>query len=142
MGKKENEDAIRRFNTEIWSEGDMDTIDELIDPNFAFILPFTRTDTIDEFKGMVTRNHLVFEGLTYVPNDIVADDTKAACWWTLSGKHVGIWRNVPASNTDVSIDGVTFFWFSPEGKLVRAIVENDVMDLMRQVNGIKMLYEG
>jgi steroid delta-isomerase-like uncharacterized protein len=142
MGKKENEDAIRRFMTEIWSKGDMDTIDELIDPKFAFILAFTRTDTIDGFKGMVNRNRAVFEHLTYVPNDIVADDGKAACWWTMSSKHIGPWRNVPASNKDVAIDGVTFFWFSPEGKLVRAVVENDVMGLMRQINGIKMLYEG
>lgn len=142
MGKKENEDAIRRFMTEIWSKGDMDTIDELIDPNFAFILAFTRTDTIDGFKGMVTRNRIAFEGLTYVANDIVADDTKAASWWTMSSKHVGTWRNVPGSNKDVTIDGVTFFWFSPEGKLVKAIVENDVMGLMRQIDGIKLLYEG
>lgn len=142
MGKKENEDAIRRFMTEIWSKGDMDTIDELIDPKFAFILAFTRTDTIEGFKGMVNRNRAVFEGLTYVSNDIVADDTKAASWWTMTSKHIGTWRNVPASNKDVSIDGVTFFWFSPEGKLVKAVVENDVMGLMRQINGIKLLYEG
>ncbi|MDR3575259.1 MAG: ester cyclase [Anaerolineaceae bacterium] len=141
MGKKENENAIRRFMTEIWSKGDMNTIDELIDPNFAFILAFTRTDTIEGFKRMVSINREAFQGLTYVPNDIVADDTKAACWWTMSSKHVGTWRNVPGSNKDVSIDGVTFFWFSPQGKLAKAVVENDVMGLMRQINGIKLLYE-
>ncbi len=141
MGKKENEDAIRRFMTEIWSKGDMNTIDEIIDPNFAFILAFARTDTIDGFKKMVNVNRNVFEHLTYVPNDIVADDGKAACWWTMSSKHIGTWRNVPGSNKDVTIDGVTFFWFSPQGKLVKAVVENDVMGLMRQINGIKMLYE-
>ena len=142
MGKKENEDAMRRFMTEIWSKGDMNTIDELIDPNFAFILAFTRTDTVDAFKGMVTRNRATFEGLTYVANDIVADDTKGACWWTLRGKHVGTWLNVPGSNKNVSIDGVTFFWFSPEGKMMQAVVENDVMGLMRQINGVKLVYEG
>jgi steroid delta-isomerase-like uncharacterized protein len=141
MGKKENEDAIRRFMTEIWSKGDMATIDELIDPKFAFILAFTRTDTIEGFKNMVNRNRAVFQNLTYVPNDIVADDAKAACWWTMSSKHIGTWRNVPGSNKDVTIDGVTFFWFSPQGKLLRAVVENDVMGLMHQINGIKMLYE-
>lgn len=141
MGKKENEDAIRRFMTEIWSKGDMNTIDEIIDPNFAFILAFTRTDTIDGFKGMVTKNRVAFQNLTYIPNDIIADDDKAACWWTMTSKHVGTWRNVPGTNKDVAIDGVTFFWFSPEGKLAKAVVENDVMGLMRQINGIKMVYE-
>ena len=119
----------------------MNTIDEIIDPNFAFILAFTRTDTIDGFKGMVTKNRVAFQNLTYIPNDIVADDNRAACWWTMTSKHVGTWRNVPGTNKDVAIDGVTFFWFSPEGKLAKAVVENDVMGLMRQINGIKMVYE-
>jgi hypothetical protein len=63
-----------------------------------------------------------------VPNDVVADDDKGACWWTMSSKHVGTWRNVPGTDRkDVSIDGVTFFWFTPEGQVrQRAIVENDV----------------
>ena len=142
MGKRENEDAMRRFMSEIWSKGDMAAIDELIDPNFAFILAFTRTDTVEAFRQMVIRNRIAFEGLTYVPNDVVADDTKGACWWTMSSKHVGAWRNVPGSNKDVSIQGVTFFWFSPGGKFKQAIVQNDVMGLMRQIDGIKMLYEG
>ena len=142
MGKQHNEEAMRRFMSEIWSKGDMETLDELIDPNFAFILAFTRTDDIEGFRQMVIRNRIAFEGLTYVPNDVVADDEKGACWWTMSSKHVGAWRNVPGSNKDVSIQGVTFFWFTPEGKFKQAIVQNDVMGLMRQINGIKMLYEG
>jgi steroid delta-isomerase-like uncharacterized protein len=141
MGKRENEESMRRFMSEIWSKGDMAVIDELIDPNFAFILAFTRTDTIDGFRQMVVRNREVFEGLTYVPNDVVADDTKGACWWTMSSRHVGTWRNVPASNEDVSIDGVTFFWFTPEGRFARAVVENDVLGLMRQIGGVELPYE-
>ena len=141
MPKAENEDAMRRFMTEIWSKGDMNTIDELIDPHFNFILAFAKFDTIDGFKTLVTNNRNVFEGLTYVPNDVVADDTKGACWWTMSSKHIGTWRKVPGSNKDVSIEGVTFFWFSPEGKMIKAVVENDVMGLMRQIGGVTMVYD-
>ncbi len=119
----------------------MNTIDEILDPNFAFILAFTHTDTIDAFKKMVALNRNVFEGLTYIPNDIVVNENKAASWWTMCAKHIGTWRHVPGSNKDVAIDGVTFFWFSPEGKLAKAVVENDVLGLMRQIDGVKMVYE-
>lgn len=141
MGKLENETAMRRFMSEIWSRGDMEALDELIDPSFAFILAFARTDTIEGFRQMVKRNREVFEGLTYVANDVVADDTKGACWWTMTSKHVGTWRNVPGSQKDVSIDGVTFFWFTPEGKFHKAVVENDVLGLMRQIGGVTLPYE-
>ena len=141
MGKEHNEEAMRRFMSEIWSKGDMDAIDELIAPDFAFILAFARTDTIDAFKQLVTRNREVFQGLTYVPNDVVADDEKGACWWTMSSRHVGTWRHVPASNEDVSIEGVTFFWFSPEGQFRKAVAHNDVLGLMRQIGGVELPYE-
>jgi steroid delta-isomerase-like uncharacterized protein len=142
MGKRENETSLRRFMTDIWSQGDMAAIDELIDPAFAFILAFTRTDTREAFRDMVLRNRVAFEGLTYVPNEVVADDAKGACWWTMRSRHVAPWRNVPASNRDVSIDGVTFFWFTPEGRFERAVVHNDVLGLMRQIGGVEMRYEG
>jgi steroid delta-isomerase-like uncharacterized protein len=141
MGKAENERAMRRFMSEIWSRGDMDALDELIAPDFAFVLAFARTDTIEGFRQMVKRNREVFEGLTYVANDVVADDTKGACWWTMTSKHVGTWRNVPASHKDVSIEGVTFFWFTPEGQFQRAVVENDVLGLLRQIGGATLPYE-
>ena len=141
MGKQKNEETLRRFMTEIWSKGDMDVIDETIDPHFNFILAFAKFDTIDAFKKLVINNRTVFEGLTYVPNDVVADETKGAVWWTMTSKHVGAWRHVPGSNKDVRIEGVTFFWFSPEGKLTKAVVENDVMGLMQQIGGVKLVYE-
>ena len=141
LGKIENETTIRRFFDDIWSKGDTNAIDELIDLDFKFVLAFAKFDTRDAFKKLVENNRNVFENLTYVPNDIVADETKGAGWWTMSSKHVGTWRHVPASNKQVSIEGVSFFWFTPEGKLAKAVVENDVMGLMRQIGGVTMPYE-
>jgi steroid delta-isomerase-like uncharacterized protein len=138
----DNEATVRRFYNEIWSQGNLATVDETFDPNFAFILTFTRTDTIEGFKQLVNINRVAFENLTYVPNEVVADDSKAAAWWTMSAKHVGTWRNVPASNKHASIQGLTFFWFTPEGKLKQAVVQNDFVGLMRQIGGIKTIVEG
>ena len=104
LGKQKNEETLRRFMTEIWSKGDMDVIDETIDPHFNFILAFAKFDTTDAFKKLVINNRTVFEGLTYVPNDVVADETKGAVWWTMTSKHVGAWRHVPGSNKDVRIE--------------------------------------
>jgi steroid delta-isomerase-like uncharacterized protein len=136
-----NAETLRRWCTEIWSKGDMEAIDELVDPKFSFILAFMHTDDRDSFKKLVAYNRTVFENLTYIPNDLLADESKGAAWWTMTSKHVGTWRHVPGSNKDVSIEGLTFFWFSPEGKLLKAIVENDVMGLMRQIDGVKLIYE-
>jgi steroid delta-isomerase-like uncharacterized protein len=138
---EQNETTLRRYYTEVWSQGNLETADEILEPDFSFILAFTRTDTLDAFKNLLTYNRGVFENLTYVPNDIVATETKGAAWWTMSSKHVDTWRNVPGSNKNVSIEGISFTWFSPAGKLQKMVVHNDVLGLMRQIGGVQMLYD-
>jgi steroid delta-isomerase-like uncharacterized protein len=138
---KDKVESIRRWCDVIWSQGDVQTMDELLDPNFSFVLAFMHTDTLEAFKKLVAYNRTVFENLTYKCNDAVADGLKGACWWTMTSRHVGEWRHIPGSNKLVSIEGVTFFWFSEEGKFTKAIVENDVLGLMRQIGGVTLPYE-
>ena len=135
MGANENRIAVRRFLDDIWSKGDMDAVDELLDPNFAFILAFMRTDGVEAFKNLVHANRTAFENLTYVaaPGDVVAEDDKAAAYWTMSAKHVGTWAGIEATNVDVSIEGMTFFRIGADGKIIDARVQNDVRGLRRQL---------
>ena len=135
MGANENRIAVRRFLDDIWSKGDMDAIDELLDPNFAFILAFMRTDGVEAFKNLVHANRTAFENLTYVaaPGDVVAEDDKAAAYWTMSAKHVGTWAGIEATNVNVSIEGMTFFRIGADGKITDARVQNDVRGLRRQL---------
>ena len=135
MGANENRIAVRRFLDDIWSKGDMAAIDELLDPDFAFILAFMRTDGIEGFKNLVHANRTAFENLTYVaaPGDVVAEDDKAAAYWTMSAKHVGTWAGIEATNVDVSIEGMTFFRIGADGKITDARVQNDVRGLRRQL---------
>jgi len=127
----------------VWSKGDIEVSERIVDPNFQFILAFAHLDGRDAFLGLVERNRHIFENLTYSvePGDIIAEDMKAAAFWAMHAKQIGTWRNVPASNKDVAISGMTFFRFNEAGKLIEARVQNDVMSLMTQINGIKKLYD-
>jgi len=140
---EENTKTVREFMELVWSKGEIEVAERIVDPNFQFILAFAHLDGREAFLGLVNRNRGVFENLTYTvaPDDIVAEELKAATFWTMSSKHIGTWRNVPASNKDVAIQGMTFFRFNDEGKLIEARVQNDVMSLMTQIGGIKKLYD-
>ncbi|NML64402.1 ester cyclase [Hymenobacter sp. RP-2-7] len=141
---EENTEHIQRFFDEIWSAGNMETVDELCDPQFQFILAFAHLDGREAFKNLVRNNRRIFENLTYktTPDDIVTTDLKGAAFWNMSTtKHSDTWRNVPASNNPVAIKGMTFFRFNEDGKFTEARVQNDVISMMKQINGIKMLYD-
>ncbi|WP_426061843.1 ester cyclase [Hymenobacter sp. B1770] len=141
---QQNTDYILRFFSEIWSKGSMETADEILDSKFQFILAFAHLDGLDAFKGLVKNNRNIFENLTYTstPDDVVTDGSlKGAAFWNMSTtKHQDAWRNVPASGKPVAIKGITFFRFGNDGKLTEARVQNDVLSMMKQIDGIKMLY--
>ena len=122
-----NADTITRFFHEIWTEGKLETADEICTPDFQFILAFAHLDGRDAYKT--------------VPEDIVVSADKGAAFWNMSTtKHQDTWRNVPASGNPVAIKGLTFFRFNDAGQLTEARVQNDVMSMMKQINGIQMLY--
>jgi steroid delta-isomerase-like uncharacterized protein len=135
MSVESNRDAARRFLEDVWSKGDMKAVDEILSPDFAFILSFMRTQGRDEFKAVVERNRNAFRGLTYTMLDVVADEEKAATYWRMNSTHVGTWRNIPPTNKDVSIEGITFYKFS-DGKISEVKVQNDVFGLMKQLGAV------
>jgi len=141
---QENEKKIRAFYKEIWSEGDMEVVDQILAPDFNFILAFLHVKDRESFKKLVQYNRQIFENLVYhvddQEGDIVANDKKGAGCWRMTSKHVGTWRNVPPSNKDVEINGMGFFKFSPEGLITEVRVQNDVIGLMVQIDGVKYLY--
>lgn len=140
---EQNTKTVREFMELVWSKGDVAVAERIVDPNFQFILAFAHLDGRDAFMGLVDRNRHIFENLTYSvePDDIVAEERKAAVFWRMDSKHIGTWRNVPASNKVVWIYGMSFFRFNEAGKLTECRVQNDVMSLMNQIGGIKKLYD-
>jgi steroid delta-isomerase-like uncharacterized protein len=125
-------ESARLFLEEVWSKGNVDVANKILDPDFKFILAFTTVNGLKDFLALVQRNRTVFQDLTYKPTDIVADDDMAAAYWKMSARHIGTWRMVPASNKDVGIEGMSLFKFR-NGKIVEIKVQNDVFGLLRQM---------
>jgi steroid delta-isomerase-like uncharacterized protein len=132
-----NRRLVRRFMEDIWSRGDPQAINECLTDDFTFELSFTTVRGIPDFTAMVERNRLAFRNLTYRVDDTVAEETKAAVFWTMTSTHVGTWREVEGTNRDVSIRGMTVFYIR-EGRIYEAYVENDVLGLMTQIGGVVM----
>ncbi|BAZ47622.1 hypothetical protein NIES4103_02240 [Nostoc sp. NIES-4103] len=130
-----NRAAARRFLEDIWSQGDLTAVEEILSPDFAFILSFMTTQGTDAFKNLVVRNREAFRNLTYIVEDVVAGEDEAAAYWRMESTHVGTWRNIEPTGKQVSIHGLTYYKFS-NGKIVEAKVQNDVLGLMQQLDAV------
>jgi len=136
--KQEAIAAINRWFEDIWSKGDMQACDEVLDPNLKFILSFNQTEDLDQFKRLLTTNRNAFENLTYWPLEIVVDGNVASAHWRMStSKHRAPWNGVEPSGKEASIRGMSFFHFGNDGKMVEIIVLSDLYSLMSQIGGIK-----
>ena len=48
--RDERETKVRRFYDDVWSQGDMDAADEILDPGFRFILTFLTIEDRGEVR--------------------------------------------------------------------------------------------
>ena len=122
-----------QFLADVWTKGDEAVARRILHPDFKFILAFTSLNGIEDFLALVKRNRTIFENLTYVPTDIVADEGGAAAYWQMSTtKNIGAWRGVPASGKPVAIQGISWYKFK-DGKIVELRVQNDVFSMLQQL---------
>jgi predicted ester cyclase len=129
--------AITSWFDDIWSRGDMQAVDDVLDANLDFILTFNQTHGLDQFKRLLTINRTAFENLVYRGDEIVVDGNTGAAYWTMyTTKHRAPWNNVEPSGKEASIHGMSIFHFA-NGKIVEIKVISDLYGLMRQIGGIK-----
>ena len=145
MSLEENKALAYRFLDDIWSQGKLEVSNEILAPNFVFLLgvPPYKVDGPASFNQLVTRNRNAFQGLTYTADKeaTVAEVDKVVTPWKMTGKHVGTWAGYTASNKDVAIEGMTHYRIA-NGKIVTAKVQNEALSLIRQCGGIPPAGEG
>jgi steroid delta-isomerase-like uncharacterized protein len=131
--------AVQRWFKDIWSRGDMQAVDEVLAPDLQFILSFNQVNGREGFKRLLEANREAFENLTYSADDedIVAEEDVAAAFWTMhTDRHRGTWQNVPPSDKEASIHGMSIFKFR-DGQIREIRVISDFYGLMTQIGGIK-----
>jgi predicted ester cyclase len=137
--KQEAAAAVQRWFNDIWSRGDLQACNEVLDQNLEFILSFNQTHGLDAFKRLLEINRTAFENLHYWADDddIVADENKAAAYWTMhTDKHRAKWSGVEPSGKEATIHGMSLFRFA-NGKIVEIHVISDLYGLMEQIGGLK-----
>ncbi len=129
--------AVKRWFDDIWSKQDMQAVDELLVPEFAYVLSLLQTRGRDTFKRIRETNHGAFEHLPYVAGEIIVDgNTTAARRRMHTTKHWATWNNVEAIGNTASISGMPFFAFA-NCRMTGGKIRSDVYSLMRQLDAIK-----
>src|SRR5215204_2621238 len=102
--------VIRRLIEEVYNEGNLDVVDELMAPDiFDHAAVPEHQHGIDGFKHVMEWVREFSSDVHYNIDDIIAEGEKVAVRMTQSGTHTGTVRGIPPTGKSFSVDYVRWF---------------------------------
>ena len=114
-----NQANLKRYIEEVWNNGNLTLIDELV--STTYVIHHDPGDpwegqTLDheELKKRVLYSRNAFPDLHFAINEFVPGENKVAISWFLTGTHKGDLARVPASGQKIKISGMTIYYFDDD----------------------------
>ena len=128
-----NKALVSRLFTEVFNQGNLEVIDELVAPEFvhhtAGAIDATGPEGYKELIGML---RVAFPDLNVVIEDMIAEGDIITTRQTYTGTHKGNLMNIPPTDVEVVFTGIGIFRIV-DGKITKVWTEYDVLGLMLQL---------
>ena len=128
----ENEAVVRRFMTELWSEGDLDVAEEVVAGDHVHLVGDDVLRGPEEVKGAVVGLRAAFPDLNFEIDDLISDGDRVVLRWTATGTHEGTFADVAPTGRQVTWIGCDWFRLRA-GQLTEAFVVADGGALYEQL---------
>ena len=134
MSIKDNKAIIRRYFDEVFNQGNMEVVDELVARDVSGQdAAIDETRTIEDLKEVVVLFHTAFPDARYVIHDLIAEGDRVVARWSLTGTHRGTYLDVSPTEKRVILNGIIIYRLE-DGKIVEYWGEIDHLGLMRQLS--------
>ena len=137
MSTEENKAIVRRINDEVWSEGHLDVIDELIADDFVATVVGAPEQIRGPqgFREFVVMYRTAFPDLRITVDEQFAEGETVITRWTATGTNEGELMGMPATGKQVTTAGININRISG-GKLVEGWGLFDQLGLLQQIGAV------
>ena len=138
MPATENIALMKRWFEEIWNQGRMETVRELLDENaigFGQAGHETEIHGPEGFIAFAQALRAAFPDIKTTIEDMFGSDDHVAVRWSADMTHTGAGLGIPPSNRKVHVTGMTMVRFA-NGKIVAGWDNWDQLALMRQIGAV------
>jgi steroid delta-isomerase-like uncharacterized protein len=107
-----NRRLIQRYFNEVWNEGRLDVLDELLTPdyiNHSPGIPNPRPGPAD-LKPIVTAMRAGIPDLHYTILDLVVAEDKVAAYVRMTGTHRGVFFGMPPTGQSIDVRQMQIEW--------------------------------
>ena len=137
MSTEENKAIVRRVNDEVWSEGHLDVIDELIADEFIATVVGAPEQIRGPqgFREFVVMYRTAFPDLRITVDEQFAEGETVITRWTATGTNEGELMGMPATGKQATTAGININRISG-GKLVEGWGLFDQLGLLQQIGAV------
>lgn len=136
MTTHEIKQLTRQAFDQVWNEGNLDILDDLMQDDDVFhVASWGEVRGPDGFRDFVSAFRSAFPDFRITIEDQIAEGDQVATRWTWRGTHRGEFRGVEPTNERVTVTGITMGRVSDE-KRGESWIEADVFGLYRQLGAI------
>lgn len=131
-----NQRVIARYFNEVWNEGQVDLLDELLTPdyvNHSSSIPDPRPGPAD-VKAIVRMMREGIPDLHYEVLDLVASPDRVAVHTRVTGTHTGTLFGMAPGGNRIDVRQMQVEWFR-DGRICQHWRITDEVRLMRQLRG-------
>jgi steroid delta-isomerase-like uncharacterized protein len=135
---EQNKALSRRTFEEVWNQGNLGAINELVGPDSTF---YDANVPGGKFNGPAGMTQFVqiyrgaFPDVRFTVNDQIAEGDQVCTRWTATGTHKGDLMGIAPTNKFATISGVDIERYK-DGKVVEAWASYDMLGLLQQVGAV------
>lgn len=133
----ENRETVARIAEEVWNQGNLDVVDEIMTAESVAYLP--GIDPIhgpSEYKDQVRRYHGAFPDFHVEITDLFGDGDRVVAQYVMTGTNDGPLEGgpmeIPATGNSVEIDGIVVVHFE-DGTPVEEYNRSDSLKMLGQL---------
>lgn len=130
-----NARLVRRYFEEVWNQGRVDVLDELLSPTYINHTPSTPNPVPGPagLKPIVLALRGAFPNLHYRIQDIITTDNRAVARVIMTGTHEGDLFGLPPTGRKVEVDQINIEEIGADGRIVEHWRVTDELTLMKQL---------
>jgi steroid delta-isomerase-like uncharacterized protein len=132
MSTEENKGLLRRLFEEVWNQGNLATVDELLSADYVLHDPAMLIRGPEGFKAYVAAFRGAFPDLHATIEDQIAEEDKVAMRFTVRATHKGEFQGLPPTGKQVILTGIDIQRIA-NGKIAENWVNLDALGLLQQL---------
>jgi steroid delta-isomerase-like uncharacterized protein len=128
----DNKQLARRLIEEVWNKGQLELIDELLDPAYEGHDPLLGTLKRDALRNSVKGYRSAFPDLRFEVNAVLGEGNFVTTRWTARGTHLGPLLGRESTGRSAQVTGISVAEIR-NGRIISDYAEWDALGLFRQL---------